>query len=67
MRNAISRRRPLNLTRSRFATLLQAISKTKRRLQEGGEGRTQIPTNVFRQILDRGESVTVDLVGILRE
>ena len=29
IRNAISRRRPLNRTNSRFATLLQAISKTK--------------------------------------
>src|SRR5256885_1860440 len=29
MRNEISRRRPVNLTSSRFATLLQAMSKTK--------------------------------------
>ena len=29
IRNAISRRRPLNRTNSRFATLLQAMSKTK--------------------------------------
>ena len=29
IRREISRRRPLNLTSSRFATLLQAISKTK--------------------------------------
>ena len=53
MRNEISRRRPLNLTSSRLATLLHAMSKTKRhRREQRGETRPQIFRHIFRQRLD---------------